>query len=102
MSNYPPGVTGNEPQIAGALHYRACPQFEGAREHVCNYKPKGIPVRYDVGGWFLDLPRIVTVIFCPWCGEELLLMLCQCLDIADDLRDEAAERKAERKTEGKP
>lgn len=26
--NYPPGVTGNEPQIAGELHYSKCPLSE--------------------------------------------------------------------------
>ena len=92
MSNYPPGV--------GVTHYRACPQFEGAREHVCNYKPKGIPVCYVRDSWFLNMSRIlIAILFCPWCGEELLLMLCQCPDIADVLRDEAAEARAERKTE---
>lgn len=60
MSNYPPGVTGFEPQIAG-------PRWEGELERTCNAENVTIKiVRADDGREF-ELPLDV----CPWIDGEV-------------------------------
>ena len=90
LSNYPPGVTGNEPQIAGVEHYRDCPQYEdNPWEHICSHKPKGVLlIRYEEpSGWYLEVAGEPHISFCPYCGDELPSMRCIC----DELRESAKE-----------
>ena len=105
-SNYPPGVTGNEPQIAGETHHGNCPQHEdNPWEHICSHKPKGVlRVRYDEpGGWYLECPPVNPhADFCLYCGDELPSMRCQCDEIRQSLREQAEERREAQRHEQVP
>lgn len=101
VSNYPPGVTGNESRIAGKSHYRQCPMHEDAEVvHTCA-PPIKMPhtVEWDGYYWKLIIVRnypLRTVInFCPYCGEELAQPHCTCDEIAESRTEEAAARYEE-------
>ena len=109
-SNYPPGVTGNEPQIAGEPpHYRQCPAHEDkVNAHDCGAKRAKVeyfdspPYRSQ---WVFTLfsgfgpPISAPIEFCPYCGVELVTVEtvgpCACEEICEGLREQALEDKEE-------
>ncbi len=94
ISNYPPGVTGNEPQIAGVTHHPQCPLHEdNPVEHSCSQKARYGTVEWN-WDWHLVLKSFrrpssiyVLIQFCPFCGEELPIISCQCREITEALRE---------------
>ena len=91
-SNYPPGVTGNEPQIAGESHYRACPQsddWECSDEDYKRIDP------YEVRELVLEAFPASTDR--PYLEDALhpfrWMKDCCCESIHENLRDDAAEKK---------
>ena len=98
MNNYPPGVTGNEPQIAGERHHPECPQHEDyTEEHKCaNLKRYGNSlIEHWDGGWrmvvrnALSRAQALGVEFCPYCGDDLPSLACICASIRDVAREDA-------------
>ena len=110
-SNYPPGVTGNEPQIAGEPpHYRQCPAHEdNVNAHDCGARWLA-RVEYDddpprYGHWILVIPNghssaIVPIYYCPYCGVELATKEtagpCECAEMREARREWALEDKEEK------
>ncbi len=97
-SNYPPGVTGNEPQIAGVKHYRQCPLHEdNPIEHSCGAQNIARAVIEWDSDWYLVLNRRyshqrgirIRIDFCPYCGEELPKIRCKCAEIKEGLHEQA-------------
>ena len=77
MSNYPPGVTGNEYEIAG------WPEREETRDVVCGYEGTYSPCDFIAGDWECDFEGSVKgTLFgdrfsvcefcwsCPSCGND--------------------------------
>mgnify|MGYP001578643919 CR=1 FL=1 len=99
-SNYPPGVTGNEPQIVGTQHYQGCPLAEDFQFSDTDYK------RIDL----YELKELVEAAYRPdlyhtnytddvmKAAHQFLWMLqCSCPDITDASWEAAQERKLEMK-----
>ena len=91
-SNYPPGVTGNEPQIAGESHYRACPcsdDWECSDEDYKRIDP------YEVRELVVEATHAATYTDWHYLKEPLRpfrwMLDCCCESIRQDLKDDAAE-----------
>ena len=96
-SNYPPGVTGNEPQIAGESHYRACPladDWECSDEDYKRIDP------YEVRALVLDAFEISVFYRYLRLRDSLRpfrwISDCHCESIRQDLKDDAAENAKQR------
>jgi len=112
--NYPPGVTGNEPEIAGVTHDARCPQHDD-RSTVCRAENCGRVLAWPLlGDSLLELPSNLPR-FCQecmaagWWDEDDLPMLvlpeaapCRCDDLADGDREHAALERWERQREEGP
>ena len=95
-SNYPPGVTGNEPQIAGESHYQDCPRsddWECSDEDYKRIDP------YEVRALVLEAFAIDAERY-PYLRDSLRpfrwISDCHCKSIQQDLKDDAAENATQR------
>ena len=90
-SKYPPGVTGNEPQIAGESHYRTCPlneEWECSDEDYKRINP------YEVRD-LVHEASLVSRYISRRCLHPFNWMLdCRCESIRQDLKHDAAIAKA--------
>ena len=88
-SKYPPGVTGNEPQIAGESHYRVCPLNE---EWECSDEDYKRIDPYEVRE--LVLEAFPASRSWPYLQDALRpfrwMKDCRCESIRQDLKDDAA------------
>ena len=95
-SKYPPGVTGNEPQIAGESHYRDCPLNE---EWECSDEDYKRIDPYEVRELVIEA-SLVSTNTTEWnyLGDAVRpfrwMMDCRCESIRQDLKDDAAIAKA--------
>jgi len=100
MSNYPPGVTGNERQIAGEVHFTDCPLHEDYKfsdEAVGRLDPYEVKQLVEAAllaechsGGHSHWPAIRDAL-----RPFLWLVECCCQEIDDAGREEAELRKAE-------
>ena len=113
---YPPGVTGNEPVIAGpGPHDRRCPQHEdrlvdcsvsNCTAMLCWPWLNGAGPDSDIFGAIVCAEH-ATDGDCPSLGQEPVLVLpeaapCKCDELAEGDREHAALERWERRREEQP
>ena len=92
-SNYPPDVTGNEPQIAGESHYKTCPMADDWECSDDDYKRID---PYEVRDLVNEAFQVSIYISKRSLGPFRWMLDCRCGSIGQDLKDDAAENATQR------